>query len=418
MKVLIHADLPSASGAGGVQTYLGALIRALGQLGDGDEEYLVLGPSPADAAWLTPHLGPNQRLLNLPAGPQPFSVRLVSAPARSLRRVLRPLLASPRLRGGLIRVLRRRAPTAGIAVSGGAWEATGARVIHFPYQQFVRTRLASIFNPHDLQHLHLPEFFTPDAFVHRELTYSCACRHATLVAVATRWVASDVVARYGLPERKVRVVPWGAATAAGDPPSAAAVREAARRFSGDEPFFLYPAVAWPHKNHERLIEALALLRRAGRSARLVLSGGPTSMHAPLHDACHRHGVSSAVTIAGHLSGADLRALYRAARAIVVPTLFEAASGPVAEAWLEGVPAACSDIPPLRSQADGAALFFDPYSPASIAAAAGRLLDDEALRRSLVAAGAERIARLTWRETALGYRALYREAAAALSRSRG
>lgn len=417
MKVLLHADLPSASGAGGVQTYLGALIKALGQLADGDEEYLVLGPPPADAAWLAPLLGPNQRLLRLPAGPQPLSVRMVSAPARSLRRLLRPALASPRWRGGLIRVLRRHAHTAGIAVSGGAFEATGAAVVHFPYQHFVRTQLASVFNPHDLQHLHLPEFFTPDAFAHRELTYACACRHATLVAVATGWVASDVVARYGLPARNVHVVPWGAATAAGDLPSAAQVRDAARRFAGDEPFFLYPAVAWPHKNHERLIAALALLRRSGHSARLVLSGGPASMHAPLHDACRRHDVAAAVNIAGHISGADLRALYRAARAVIVPTLFEAASGPVAEAWLEGTPAACSDIPPLRSQADGAVLFFDPFSPASIAAAAARLLDDETLRRSLVAAGFERIARLTWRETALGYRALYREAAARRPRPR-
>ena len=40
-----------------------------------------------------------------------------------------------------------------------------------------------------------------------------------------------------------------------------------------DPFLLYPARRWPHKNHERLFEAFALLRRERPELRLLLTGG-------------------------------------------------------------------------------------------------------------------------------------------------
>ena len=43
-----------------------------------------------------------------------------------------------------------------------------------------------------------------------------------------------------------------------------------------EPFLLYPANRWPHKNHERLFDAFALVRRERPDLRLVLTGPATS----------------------------------------------------------------------------------------------------------------------------------------------
>jgi len=40
-----------------------------------------------------------------------------------------------------------------------------------------------------------------------------------------------------------------------------------------EPFILYPARPWPHKNHVRLFQAFATLRKTRPQLRLVLTGG-------------------------------------------------------------------------------------------------------------------------------------------------
>src|SRR5207248_1179690 len=68
----------------------------------------------------------------------------------------------------------------------------------------------------------------------------------------------------GLDSGRVRVVPLGLDHDELRPPPAGAPRE---------PFLLYPARRWPHKNHARLFEAFALLRAERPELRLVLTGG-------------------------------------------------------------------------------------------------------------------------------------------------
>ena len=103
-------------------------------------------------------------------------------------------------------------------------------------------------------------------------------------------------------------------------------------------------------------------------------------------------------------------MYRLCRCVVIPTKFEAASGPLWEAFAAGVPAACSNVTSLPDQAGDAALLFDPCQPEEIAGAIHQLWRDEALRRSLVERGKRNVARFTWERTARIFRAHYRRIA--------
>ena len=78
-----------------------------------------------------------------------------------------------------------------------------------------------------------------------------------------------------------------------------------------EPFLLYPANAWPHKNHQRLFEAFALVRGTRPELRLVLTG-------------YGHGeqVPAGVEVRGHVSLEEVADLYRSASALVFPSLYE------------------------------------------------------------------------------------------------
>jgi glycosyltransferase involved in cell wall biosynthesis len=107
---------------------------------------------------------------------------------------------------------------------------------------------------------------------------------------------------------------------------------------------------------------------------------------------------------------DLRAIYRLASFLVLPTLFEANSLPIFEAWLEGLPVACSNIPALLEQVGDAAYLFDPMQVASIADAVSTLATDGLLREDLRARGYQRLKEFNWERTAKTYRAVYRRAA--------
>jgi glycosyltransferase involved in cell wall biosynthesis len=113
---------------------------------------------------------------------------------------------------------------------------------------------------------------------------------------------------------------------------------------------------------------------------------------------------------GYVSPLDLRCLYRLARFLVFPSLFEGGGMPVFEAFAAGVPVACSNVTCLPRQAGDAALLFEPRDRAAMADALVRTWGDGALRSDLVRRGRDRVARFTWDRTARIYRAHYRQIA--------
>jgi glycosyltransferase involved in cell wall biosynthesis len=106
----------------------------------------------------------------------------------------------------------------------------------------------------------------------------------------------------------------------------------------------------------------------------------------------------------------LRAIYSLSQFVIVPTLFEAASGPVFEAWQEGIPVASSTVTSLPDQVRDAGLLFNPYSVEAIADAIKIMSSDEDLRKELVIKGYHRLSDFSWEKTAKAYRAVYRKAA--------
>ena len=109
---------------------------------------------------------------------------------------------------------------------------------------------------------------------------------------------------------------------------------------------------------------------------------------------------------GYVDPNDLRALYRSALFMIVPTLHEALSFPVHEAFAEHLSVACSNVTSLPEQVGDAALLFDPHDTHAIADAMYRLYRDEELRTDLSARGARKLAGLSWEATAKRYRELY------------
>ena len=122
------------------------------------------------------------------------------------------------------------------------------------------------------------------------------------------------------------------------------------------------------------------------------------------------GLEEQVRFLGFVPGEDLRALYQAAACVVVPSLFEANSLPIFEAWAEGTPVASSNVTALPEQVADAGLLFDPNDPVAIGEAIARIVSDDALAADLVAKGKRRLSDFDWARTARAYRAVYRKAA--------
>ena len=234
---------------------------------------------------------------------------------------------------------------------------------------------------------------------------------AALVGTMSRTIRdADVVGLLGCPPEKVRVVPAATPDDLGAPADRdrllAAVPAAAR------PFLLYPAALRPYKNHARLIAALDLVRRGGHPEMQLIFTGFGPLPADLTRSATDLGLAAAVHAVGSVDRPLLAALYGAAAATVVPSLYEQGSFPVLEAIRCGCPAAASDIPTLReafAPLAGTVPLFDPLSPAAIAATViGVLADREGTWRRQ----AEAVAALpprSWADVAADWLAVLREA---------
>jgi glycosyltransferase involved in cell wall biosynthesis len=405
LRVALNAQLFSGSGAGGIESVVIALVRALGEL-EGPEEYvLITGPEEPD--WLRPYLGPNQRVVVAPR------VREEHSGVEAVKRMLGPLrpIAS-RLWRSVRSAPTLRWPT--LSASHGFIESLDCRVVHFPYQCYITSGIPAVYNPHDLQHLHFPQFFTQTDVAQREAVYRTACREARRVVAASTWVKEDLVRQFDLAADKVMVIPWAPPTVAYGEPTEETLRAVTAAIALERPFALYPAMLWEHKNHLRLLEAVALLRdRDGLIVPLVCTGSRNTGHWPKVEArLHELRLEQQVQFPGLMPTHRLRAIYRLAQFVVIPTLFEASSLPVFEAWQEGVAVACSKVTSLPEQVAGAALLFDPLDIGAIADAIRRLFLDDELRTDLVTRGRRRLADFSWERTARTYRAVYRAAARA------
>jgi glycosyltransferase involved in cell wall biosynthesis len=236
-----------------------------------------------------------------------------------------------------------------------------------------------------------------------------AARRSHRVIVDSQDTGADVRRYLKVPADRVDVVPLGVGvTRGGEPTPAAQLR--ARHVLGERPVVLSVSAKRPHKNLERLFEALAAIPPERRPV-LVVPGYPTPYEAQLRERGRELGVLDDVRLLDWVSGPDLEGLYALADVFVFPSLHEGFGLPVLEAMRRGVPVACSNASSLPEVAGDAALMFDPHDAASMTAAIERLLGHPAQAARLRAAGLERAAQFTWAATARATAASYERALA-------
>ncbi len=393
LRVVIDARLRDGE-PGGVQQIVIGLASGLSRLPDtGGEQYrFVTWHGQAD--WLRPFVGNACTMVEIRAS------RL-----RAVGRWMRDAVGA----SGALGVL----PSSRVSVTAGdrAVEALRADVIHFPTQRAFLTRTASIYQPHDLQHVHLPQFFSDTARQARDRVYRAYCAQASTVVVMSRWGRDDIVREYGLEPSKVGVVPWAPMLPEYPVPDTGTIETTKRKYALPSRFAYFPAHTFPHKNHLALLAALARVRDvSGVEVPLVCTGRRNEFYRVIRKRVRDLGLSRQVRFLGFVPPVEVNALYRACHAVLFPTLFEGWGLPLSEAFVAGVPIACSRVTCLPEQADGAALLFDPHSESDIARAVAGVWLDEDLRGRLVARGRQIAARLSWDRTAEMFRAHYRKAA--------
>lgn len=245
---------------------------------------------------------------------------------------------------------------------------------------------------YDLCHRDTPEF--PEArakgqFLSRERYLHANMLSALAIITESEELSDSFVKRYGADRERcialpVSPSPFISAT------NGATDTEPQRKFSLPDGYYFYPAQFWSHKNHVRIVEAIALLRSWGIEATVAFAGGDKGNRSHVEDVARKLGVTQNVRFLGFVSADDMNALYANAAALVMPTYFGPTNMPPLEAWSAGTPVIYSKH--LSDHSGDAALLVNPDDAGELAGAMERV-KDQTTRARLVAAGKSRLAEI-------------------------
>lgn len=267
----------------------------------------------------------------------------------------------------------------------------------FPAQDLwgIWTPVVAINTVHDLMHRYeprFPEVGRADIRWRRERLHRAICRHSRVILVDSDLGGTHVAESYAPVGASLRVLPYAVppAIAHGGDPAA----PPPAHYGLPRKYLFYPAQFWKHKNHENLLRAIAMLRPSIPDIALVLVGSQKNAAAGVAALIGELGLEDCVWRLGYVPEQDMPALYRNARGMVMPSFFGPTNIPALEAIAMDCPVAVSGIYAVPAQLGDAALYFDPSSVDSIAAAVRALWTDDALVATLRSRHAEVVARHT------------------------
>jgi glycosyltransferase involved in cell wall biosynthesis len=240
---------------------------------------------------------------------------------------------------------------------------------------------------HDLLHFDYPATLTKRARLWRHLNLLKLSQRGAVFQVSSEFTRQRLHAAYSIPfERLHRTyLPIHG-------------RLISDGISCSDAYFLYPARAWPHKNHENLLLAYKTYCETvpGKAWSLVLTAGGGERVEGLKSLATQLGIAVQVKFLGDVDESRLSNVYQTASALIFPSRYEGFGIPLIEAMYFGLPIICGRGGSQPEVAGKAAIYVDVEDPADIAAAMKKLTEDNTFREGLAAIGKRQLQKFVLR----------------------
>lgn len=206
--------------------------------------------------------------------------------------------------------------------------------------------------------------------------YRKSCKIADHIIAISQSTADDIQRIYGEQAAKITTI----------------YQSCAREFwqsktpkseAGD--YFLYVGSVIPRKGLINILLAYELIPEHDRLPLKIVGGGGDYLY-QAKEFVAENTLSGLVTFMGNVNNSDLTDLYRKARALVLPSIYEGFGIPVIESLSQGTPVITSDRSSLPEAGGPGALLVDPGNPTVIAQAMQALASNPSHAMELGLAG--------------------------------
>jgi len=262
---------------------------------------------------------------------------------------------------------------------------------HYNVPIFTATRFSVTI--HDVTHLLDPVFrkSLKSRLIASPLLKTAALKAERIITVS-EYSKRMIVEHLGVEPRKVRVSHCSV-NPIFYPMDAEVARLQVRKYSlQTKSYFLFVGNLKPHKNLALLFKAYALLASRYREIPdlVLVSNMDRRWMLTLLELASELKIEANLHWIKDVDDHNLRALYVAAEALILPSTEEGFGLPVIEAMACGTPVLCSNTASLPEIAGDSALFFSPIDPEELYMQMDAVLESEELRNNLRDAGRERV----------------------------
>jgi len=214
------------------------------------------------------------------------------------------------------------------------------------------------------------------------------------IIVSSKWWQEELAKRYRFTPGKIIVIYDGVEE------KFKTTKTTTGKYKVNLPFVIYAGNLYPHKNIERLVEAVKNLNNKDHlNLNLVVVCARSIFYDRFKEKVRLMGAEKFVNLAGFVPDEELAALYQQAEALVFPSLLEGFGLPGLEAMAVGLPVVAANASCLPEVYGKAALYFDPLDVDDMAAKIKKVMEDESLRERLKTEGFKQVKKYSWRKTA-------------------
>ncbi|WP_105619011.1 glycosyltransferase [Vallitalea okinawensis] len=253
----------------------------------------------------------------------------------------------------------------------------------------------------DVQHDFFPEYFTKEVLEFRHKNYLSSMQKADVVVTISEFSKQTIINKYDIDENKIKVVYLDADKSFYNDNDIKINNKVKEELELPEQYTYYPSNTWPHKNHLKLLEGFKYYKNEYKdNLKLVFTGDKKKFDAKIQHFIKKNNLDNDIIYLGYVPQEYMQYIYRNAKFMSFPSLFEGFCIPVVEAMRVECPVICSDKGSIPEIAGESVLYFNPLDPKDIAEKMAKMMCQEEIRKKYIKLGSIRKNKFSWQKSAL------------------
>lgn len=248
-----------------------------------------------------------------------------------------------------------------------------------------RRNIRSVVTVHNLEFLRLRHYFTPLSNLYRRvMMYTSMCRADRIIAVSEH-LKQELVHHFRIDPDKIDVIYGGCHRRFSEPISDERVEAVKERYNLPEKYLLVLGAHRAHKNLNLILEALP---KIDPQLKIVIVGRSTKYTDTLMRRIRSLGVEERVQMVQGVEREDMPAIYRAATAYLMLSLYDGFATTIVEALTVGTPVIAARGSSLEETGGEGSIYIDPKSSSALVGAVNSIMQSEELRERMIEQGKE------------------------------